>query len=170
MTQEELKFEMACEAFEYTDQEANNAKMIGVHYFLKEEVNLRDPGMANILNKDLQDKFFINRTELDNQQFKINFDQELEYMRVGKSLMFQREQHVYDDEADIPSITSQEAYDTFRSEGISILLYEAEAQILGLEKMEGTIIGATPQMNYHYNLPDEHATKIFGLSVVFKDR
>ena len=25
-------------------------------------------------------------------------------------------------------------------------------------------------MNYHYNLPDDHATKIFGLSVVFKDR
>jgi hypothetical protein len=25
-------------------------------------------------------------------------------------------------------------------------------------------------MNYHYNLPNEHATKIFGLPVLFKDR
>ena len=168
--QQDLTFNMACEAFEYQDSEANNKKLIGIHYYLPEEVSLRGQGMEKILNEDLKDMYFINRTEFDKQQFKINFDPELEYMNVAKSLMFQREQHVYDDVADIPSITNQEEYDTFRSEGISILLYESEPQILTLQKMEGTVIESTPQMNYHYNLPNNEALKVFGLPVIFQDR
>jgi hypothetical protein len=51
---------------------------------------------------------------------------------------------VQEDTVDIPSITSGAAFDEFRSEGISILLYEAESQTLGLQKMEGTVIETNP--------------------------
>lgn len=67
MTQQDLKFEMACEAFDYIDSERGNAKMVGVHYYLKEEVVLRGSGMSNILDEELYNMFFVNRTELNNQ-------------------------------------------------------------------------------------------------------
>ena len=74
LPQQDLIFNMECEAFEYTDSEAKNAKMIGLHYYLNENITLRGAGMANILDEELKDLLVINRTELDNQQFKITFD------------------------------------------------------------------------------------------------
>ena len=117
---------MACNAFEYQDPEGSG-ELIGLHYYLKEEVSYRGEGMDAIEDETLVDKWFINRTEMDVQDFRIKFSKELEYMNVVKSLMFQREQKVQVETVDIPAVTSGQAFDQFRSEGISILLYEAEA-------------------------------------------
>jgi hypothetical protein len=44
--------------------------------------------MKALSDYDLWDKWFINRTEMDVQDFRIKFSKELEYMNVVKSLMF----------------------------------------------------------------------------------
>ena len=65
LPQQDLIFDMQCQAFQYTDSESKNAKMIGVHYYLDENITLRGEGMDKILNEDFKDNIVINRTEYD---------------------------------------------------------------------------------------------------------
>ena len=82
--QNHLIFEMGCEAFE-------TEKHVVVHYFMDQEVKYRKGySPEEIEDKELAKSFYVNRTELNKQYWRMEFYKDLEFMRINKTEMFIR--------------------------------------------------------------------------------
>ena len=67
--------------FEYIDEESEDqVPLIGVHYYFGED--LEYIGSNDIEDEELKDQLFINRTMLNQQYFRLNFDKQLEFLKV----------------------------------------------------------------------------------------
>ena len=79
--QNEVKINLSCDVFEYIDEESEDlVPLIGVHYYFGKD--LEYIGSDDIEDEELKDQLFINRTMLNQQYFKLNFDKQLEFLKV----------------------------------------------------------------------------------------
>jgi hypothetical protein len=81
-----IKFNLACEVFQYFDPEKKENQYV-IHYFLDGS----PPVMNNNQLETIKDKFYINRTEMNEQFFRMSFEKNLEFMEVVKVQMYMRE-------------------------------------------------------------------------------
>ena len=78
---------------------------------------------------------------------------DLEYMEVHKVLMYIREQSPQNKELDTPKISTQEAFNTFRGENVTIKMYETESFNVSVDSVQDTTLNAAPQQNSYLGIP-----------------
>ena len=83
-----MLFNLGCEIFDYYDNEREEDLTV-IHYFFENN----EPIESNNDLEDIKDKFYINRTEMNEQFFRMEFDKNLEFMEVLKVQMYMREQN-----------------------------------------------------------------------------
>jgi hypothetical protein len=122
----QLSVDLECITFEYRDPDSKKLDeplLIGVHYWMEHESFVE--GLDQIEQEDIKNKLFINRTTFNEQYFKLNFDEELEFITVHKHIMYLRELRAQDVDQDHDDISSQQGYDWLRTYRNTILLYES---------------------------------------------
>jgi hypothetical protein len=90
------------------------------HFFLRN-------GTKNVLKEGrltASDEILINRTDYSQQNFDLQFHENLSFLQISKSQMFFREQNKTSDEVDLPMIRNESAFFKFRTESQSVKLYE----------------------------------------------
>lgn len=98
---------------------------------------------------------YVNRTELNEQYFQLEFQRELEFITVEKNQMYLREQNPQNTDLDIPLVKNESAYNSFRSEVASLKIYESQAFIIALQSHEATILESASQVNIYDGVPDK---------------
>lgn len=67
-----------CESFFIFDEETQ-ANQTVVHYYMEKELDLRSMSAGGALNESV---FFLNRTTLNEQEFRLTFHKDLEFLEV----------------------------------------------------------------------------------------
>ena len=115
--QNEIIFELTCEAFEMEDQ-------VVVHNYMDREntfKKLKSPGF--IPDQSLAKSFYVNRTDLNEQYWRMEFYKDLEFMRINKTQMFMRLQDPQAKEVDVPLTASVADFESFRANNMTHKVY-----------------------------------------------
>ena len=96
-----LRYNLGCEVFDFYDNEREEEQIV-IHYFFEDT----EPAESNFQLDDIKDKFYINRTELNEQFFRMEIDKNLEFMEILKVQMYMREQNPQNEYLDVPKIAN----------------------------------------------------------------
>ena len=95
----QIDVDLDCVAFPYIDEEDPDAKpQMVVHYSMNKKPEFN--GLDKITDEDLQDKLFIDRNTFNEQYFNLTFDDNFEYLKVNKHVMYKEEIGVQDNAED----------------------------------------------------------------------
>ena len=103
----EFQIDLECEVFEIVKNiEDEQINEIVVHLYFGSDATKEQTNISTM---------FINRTDFNEQYFKLIFDPELEFLEIRKNQMYFREQDLLADEMDTPLIKNEIQFDNFRA-------------------------------------------------------
>lgn len=159
-----LLYNLGCEVFDFYDNEREEDQIV-IHYFFEDT----EPTESNFALDDIKDKFYINRTEFNEQFFRMEMDKNLEFMEILKVQMYMREQNPQNEYLDVPKIESQEDFDLFRSENVTLKMYETDAFNVSVDRVQETTLDSAPQTNSHLAQPKIGGKTLLGYPISFGD-
>ena len=74
----------------------------------------------------------------------MKFNKPLEFMEIQKIQMYMREQNPQNKEVDVPLIPNQDEFNLFRSENVTIKIYETESFNVSVDRVQDTTIDSAP--------------------------
>jgi hypothetical protein len=81
---------------------------------------------------------------MNKQFFQMSFNKPLEFMEVQKILVYMREQNPQNKEIDVPLISGQAEFDVFRSENVTMKMYETESFNISIDRVQDTTLDSAP--------------------------
>jgi len=106
---------------------------------------------------------------LNEQFFRMEMDKNLEFMEILKVQMYMREQNPQNEYLDVPKIASQKDFDLFRSENVTLKMYETDAFNVSVDRVQETTLDSAPQTNSHLAMPKIGGKTILGYPITFGD-
>ena len=151
----ETRLDLKCNSFSFRDSGSTEIHHDSIVHFYLDEV------------KETESILLINRTESNLNEFVFSFEPDLEFLEIQKKKMYLREQQL-DQDLDAPQIVDQEEFNHFRSDGMTVKIFETTKQTLFEEQMPVISLQATPVKNeYIGKKPDK---SVFGLVITFMDQ
>lgn len=128
-----------------------------VHYYLERKLGLRSVTAGGPLNDSM---FFINRTTLNEQEFRLTFHKDLEFLEVLGTELYVFTQDPQWKEVIVPSITNLGEYNSFRAQNNTVKIAHSEAQTIGQHKMEETRLEAIPYTYTYIDAPKRFTARV----------
>lgn len=89
--QNNMNISLSCKVFDYIDmdqEEQYREQLVGIHHYFDKEIVIK--GAEDITDAKLKDLLFINRTNYNEQYFKIEFEgDQLEFLQIKESVLYQ---------------------------------------------------------------------------------
>lgn len=124
---------------------------------------------TEIKDEKLKKSLVVNKTEMNNQFFQLEFNKELEFLQTGKNQIYMRDQDPMNTELELPQIKNEKDYYKFISANITSKLYETEPMAISEHKVEPIIMDAQPYQNKYKGMPERFQKKFLGYLLKFKD-
>jgi hypothetical protein len=97
-----------CEVFQSLDAEGKKEQTV-IHHYMPQEVSIRSFKQSGVI----KDSIFINRTDLNEQYFRINFTDDLAFLDVENSQFYVHKQDPQWREVSVPKMANKQAFVDF---------------------------------------------------------
>lgn len=133
-----------------------------LHWFMNDKnLNIR----TEITDEKMKKNLVVNKTEMNNQFFRLEFNKELEFLSTTKNQIYMRDQDPANTELELPQLKNEKDYYKFISANITSKLYETEPMAIAEHKVDPIILDAQPYQNSYKGMPVRFQKKILGLSI-----
>lgn len=137
-----------------------------IHYFMEDpSVN---QNVSSLIPEDTR-TFFVNKTEMNQQFFQIEFSKSMEFLHAKKLQMYLRKQDPQDEKVYVPKMEKTEDYFAFISDADTQKILETEPFSISSNKIEATILDAAPEKNIFKGMPVKDQQLFFGFKTKFSD-
>jgi hypothetical protein len=161
--QNHIIFDLTCEAFEMGDQ-------VVMHYYMASENKYRAGYTPDLIEDEtLAKSFYVNRTDLNKQYWRMEFYKDLEFMRIEKTQMFMRLQDPQAKEVDVPLTTSLLDFEDFRANNMTHKVYQSATLVIAVEEVQPTILNARPQTDIYIDAPIAASKQVLGIAIEVED-
>ncbi len=86
----------------------------------------------------------VNKTEMNNQYFRLEFFKELEFLLTAKNQIYMRDQDPMNTQLELPLMYNEQDYYKFISENITQKIYETEPLAIAEQKVDPLIMDVQP--------------------------
>jgi hypothetical protein len=163
--QDEQFLDGQCQVFNFYDI-VTNKNLSVLHWFMNDQnLNIR----TNIEDEDLKASLVVNKTEMNNQYFRLEFNKELEFLSTTKNQIYMRDQDPQNEELELPLMYNEQDYFTFISENITQKIYETEPLTIAEQKVDPLIMDTHPYQNSYIGMPVRFQKKFLGYLLKFAD-
>ena len=168
---QEIYVDLECKAFPYKDKDDENAKpQIGVHFWMNSKPEFKGISLENIEDDD-DKKLNISRNVFNEQYFELVFDENFEFLRADKHVMYHAEIGVQDKEAPVVD-SSQEGYEDLVNKAGTRVMVESRDHIVSQNIVPTPLIETTPEAAIYWNMPNEKKTteleQFLGIPLFYK--
>ena len=154
-----------CQLFRFYDVVSNTTMQV-LHWFMNDKnMNIR----TNIQDEKLKKNLVVNKTEMNSQLFRLEFNKELEFLSTGKNQIYMRDQDPQNSELELPTIQNEQDYYKFISANITSKIYETEPMAIAEHKVDPIILDAQPYQNTYKGMPVRFQKKFLGYLLKFTD-
>jgi hypothetical protein len=137
-----------------------------LHWFMNDKnLNIR----TEITDEKMKKNLVVNKTEMNNQFFRLEFNKELEFLSTTKNQIYMRDQDPANTELELPQLKNEKDYYKFISANITSKLYETEPMAIAEHKVDPIILDAQPYQNSYKGMPVRFQKKFLGYLLKFND-